>query len=164
MKCYFYANSLNPEPNRVGPGIIAFCVPDLGLTYRAALRATPSEFPYKAVSALVRFLEANRAVWNGQKLELLTDCAPAVYQINGDMAAPNRVLHDLGMIRIKKQKLGFTLGWVNATENRSRENVALQPVAKPAPDLNFDALQDTTLVRKAAQWKPRSSSSPQPKV
>lgn len=164
MRCYFYAKSHNPGANEVGPGIIAFCIPDLGFSYRAAIRATPSEFPYRAALGLLRFLESNRKVWGKQKLELLTDCTQVVYQINGQMPAPRRVLNELGTIRIRKRRLGFTVGWVSSEENRARENVALQPIAKPAPELNFESLQDTTLVRRAASWKKPQPGQEQPKA
>lgn len=164
MRCYFYAKSHFPVANQTGPGIIAFCVPDLGFSYRAAIRSTPSELPYRALSSLLKFLESNRKVFGNEKLEVLTDCAPVVYQVNGDMAAPQRVQNELGLIRIKKRRLGFKLGWVAAAENRARENVALQPIARPAPKLNFDSLQDTTLVRRAVQWKKPQPGQTPPKA
>lgn len=164
MRCYFYAKSHNPVANEIGPGVISFCVPDLGFSYRSAIRATPSEFPYRAAMGLLKFLESNRKVWGKQKLELLTDCAPVVYQINGEMHAPQRVHNELGAIRIRKRRFGFTLGWVSEADNRARENVALQPTAKPAPELNLESLQDSTLVRRAAGWKKPQQDQDRPKI
>lgn len=160
MRAYFYAHCHRPVPNQEGPGVIAFSVPDLGFTFRLALRATPSEFPYRALVALIDFLETNRKVWARQKLELCTDCAPLIYQVLGDMGAPARVRFDLGVIRIKKKQLGFTLHWVSSEENRARDNVSLQPVARPVPQLNFSSLQDTTPVQRVRNWKQRPTSSP----
>jgi hypothetical protein len=160
VKAYFYAQSHNPVPHTQGPGVIAFSVPDLGFTFRLALRATPSEFPYRALLALVEFLESNRKVWQKQKLELCTDCAPFIYQVLGDMAAPARVRIDLGTIRIKKRQLGFTLHWVAPEENRARDNVSLQPVARPVPQLNFSSLQDPTPMQRARNWKQKAVPSP----
>lgn len=160
MKAYFYAHCHNPVPHEQGPGVIAFSLPDLGFTFRLALRATPSEFPYRALVALIDFLESNRKVWNRQKLELCTDCAPLIYQVLGDMAAPARVQIDLGTIRIKKRQLGFTLHWVAPKENRARHNVSLQPVALPMPQLNFSTLQESSPVQRARNWKQRSVASP----
>lgn len=159
MKAYFYAQSQNPVPHTEGPGVIAFSVPDLGFTYRQALRATPSEFPYRALLALVEFLEGNRKVWHKQKLELCTDCAPFIYQVLGDMAPPARVRIDLGTIRLKKRQLGFTLHWVAPAENRARDNVSLQPVSRQAPHLNFASLQDASSLRSLS-WKQRPASAP----
>jgi hypothetical protein len=153
VNCYFYATSHAPKAHVKGPGIISFCVPDLGFTYRAALRATPSEFPYRAVLALIRFLESNRKVWHRQNLKILTDCAPIVYQVQGEMTAPMRVRSMLGTVNIKKHQLGFTLHWVPMAENQARENITRQPLARPALELNFSSLQDTTLVQRASQWK-----------
>ena len=133
MKAYFYAQCHNPVAHREGAGVVAFSVPDLGFTYRLAMRATPSEFPYRALLATIRFLESNRKVWDKQRLELCTDCAPLIYQVLGDTAAPARVKQDLGTVRIKKRQLGFTLHWVSPEENRARDNISLQPVAKPVP-------------------------------
>ena len=164
MKAYFYAVSHNPAPGKQGPGVIAFCVPDIGFTYRAALRATPSEFPYKAMLSLLKFLESNRKVWNRQKLELFTDCTPLVHQILGEMNAPAKVRKDLGAIGIKKKRLGFSLHWVAETDNRARDNVISQPVALPVPKLNFSSLQESTLVQKAARWHRKPGASTHPKV
>lgn len=164
LKAYFYATSHNPVPGKQGPGVIAFCVPDLGFTYRAALRATPSEFPLKALLSLLKFLESNRKVWNRQKLELFTDCTPMIHQVLGEMRAPEKVRKDLGSIGIKRKKLGFSLHWVSESENRARENVVIQPVAKPAPKLNFSSLQESTLVQRAARWYQKSNASTRPKT
>jgi len=164
VKGYFYARSHKPVTHQKGPGIIAFSIPDLGITYRSALRATPSELPYKALKALLNFLESNRKVWQGQKLELCTDCAPMIYQVLGDMAAPTRVRHHLGSIRIKKRQLGFTLHWVAEDENRARENIILQPIAQPTLNLNFSSLQDVTLAQRAARWKEKTSGAIRPKM
>jgi len=101
VKGYFYARSHKPVTHQKGPGIIAFSIPDLGITYRYALRATPSELPYKALKALLNFLESNRKVWQGQKLELCTDCAPMIYQVLGDMAAPTPGLPFTGWPKTK---------------------------------------------------------------
>ena len=155
MRAYFYAQSQNPVPHTQGPGVIAFSVPDLGFTYRQALRATPSEFPYQALLALVEFLEANRKVWHKQKLELCTDCAPLIYQVLGEMAAPQRVKLDLGLLRLKKRQLGFTLHWVSPDENRARDNISQQPLSRQAPQLNFASLQDATPISKSRSWKQR---------
>jgi hypothetical protein len=162
MRCYFYARSDRPTPHQEGPGIIAFCIPDLGITYRAALRATPSELPYRALQGLLKFLESNRRVCERQKLELLTDCAPLIYQVLGHMVAPARVRQDLGSVRIKKRQLGFTLHWVAEEDNRARENIAYQPVARPAPQLNFSSLQDLTLAQRAAGWKESAKQTSRP--
>lgn len=162
MNCYFYATSHAPRAHAKGPGIISFCLPDLGFAYRAAVRATPSELPYKALLALIRFLESNRKVWHKQSLKIYTDCAPIVYQIQGEMSVPERVRSHLGAVRIKKHQLGFSVHWVAAAENRARENVTLQPVAHPAPELNFSSLQDTTLVQRATQWKKTDSKESRP--
>lgn len=162
MNCYFYATSHAPQAHVKGLGIISFCLPDLGFAYRAALRATPSEFPYRAILALIRFLESNRRVWHKQQLKIYTDCAPLVYQVQGEMNAPLRVRPLLGTVRIKKQQLGFSLHWVAAAENRARENITLQPVANPAAELNFSSLQDATLVQRAAQWKKSDSKESRP--
>lgn len=162
MNCYFYATSHAPKAHVKGPGIISFCVPDLGFTYRAALRATPSEFPYRALLALIRFLESNRKVWHRQKLAILTDCAPIVYQVQGEMAVPDTVRSMLGTINIKQHQLGFTLDWVPAVENRARENITRQPLARPALELNFSSLQETTLVQRAMQWKKTDSKESRP--
>jgi len=155
VKAYFYAQSQNPVPHTQGPGVISFSVPDLGLTYRQALRATPSEFPYQALSALVEFLEANRKVWHKQKLELCTDCAPLIYQVLGEMAAPQRVKIELGTLRLKKRQLGFTLHWVSPEENRARDNISLQPLSRQTPQLNFASLQDATNISRSRNWKQR---------
>ena len=164
VKAYFYAQAHNPVPHARGPGIIAFAVPDLGFTYRLALRATPSEFPYRALLALVEFLETNRKIWNRQKLEICTDCAPLIYQVLGDMAAPTRVRQELGVARLKKRQLGFTLHWVSARENRARENVSQQPVAQPVPQLNFSSLQDMTPTQRVQNWKQKPILVNQPKA
>lgn len=163
VKAYFYARSHNPVPGERGPGVIAFCVPDLGFTYRAALRATPSELPYKALLSLLKFLESNRKVWGRQKLDLFTDCTPMVHQVSGELRAPASVRKHLGSIGIKKKKLGFSLHWVSEAENRARENIVIQPVAKPVPKLNFSSLQDSTLVQRAARWYQKSGASTRPK-
>ena len=160
MRAYFYAHCHNPMPHVQGPGVIAFSVPDLGLTFRLALRATPSEFPYRALLALVDFLESNRKVWQKQKLELCTDCAPLIYQVLGDMAAPARVKVDLGTIQLKKRQLGFTLHWVAPEDNRARDNVSRQPVARPVPQLNFSSLQDSSPMQRARNWKQRPVAPP----
>ena len=160
MRAYFYAHCHNPMPHVQGPGVIAFSVPDLGLTFRLALRATPSEFPYRALLALVDFLESNRKVWQKQKLELCTDCAPLIYQVLGDMYAPARVKVDLGTIQLKKRQLGFTLHWVAPEDNRARDNVSRQPVARPVPQLNFSSLQDSSPMQRARNWKQRPVAPP----
>lgn len=160
MKAYFYAHCHNPAPHVQGPGVIAFSIPDLGFTFRLALRATPSEFPYRALVALIDFLESNRKVWQRQKLELCTDCAPLIYQVLGDMPAPARVQIDLGTIRIKKRQLGFTLHWVAPEENRARDNVSTQPVARPVPQLNFSSLQDPSPMQRARNWKQKPVAPP----
>jgi hypothetical protein len=164
VKCYFYARSHRPEPHRKGPGIIAFCIPDLGFAYRAALRATPSELAYKALMALLKFLESNPKVINRQKLQLHTDCAPLIYQVRGDMVAPPSVREDLGVIRLKKRQLGFTLNWVSEEENRARENIVLQPITRTAPKLNFSSLQDASFIQRVAGWPGKSPSATRPKV
>jgi hypothetical protein len=164
VKCYFYARSHRPEPHCKGPGIIAFCIPDLGFAYRAALRATPSEFAYRALTALLRFLESNPKVINRQKLQLLTDCAPLIYQVRGDMVAPLSVREALGTIRLKKRQLGFTLNWVSEEDNRARENIVLQPITRTAPKLNFSSLQDASFVQRVAGWPGKSQRSQRPKV
>ena len=151
MRLYFYGTNRRENREEAGLRIISFAIPDIGFIFRSAHRGTALECEYQALVILCQFVEANAGLFQGRKLEFLGDSAAVAYQVgragastrfsgqtlkgfSADTDAPSGPRPQfLERILAFQKKLGFSIGWVPALENRAAEQAALHPTVKNFP-------------------------------
>jgi len=148
VKLFFYGTNRRENREKAGLGIISFAIPDIGFIFRSAQKGTALECEYQALIKLCQFVEANAGLFKGRKLEFLGDSAAVVYQVSQGGASsrfprpplkgfsadggsqPGPQPRVLERILAFKKKLGFSILWVSALENRAAEQAALHPTVK----------------------------------
>lgn len=133
---FFFGSDRNEKRDQVGRGVIAFCIPDVGFVFRSTHLGGALECEYQALIALCRFVEANGKMFKGRRLEFLCDTTAVVHRLGApvDPAAPARPDHSRlqRQAAALKRKLGFTLHWIPAKDNRAALHIALQPTVMGA--------------------------------
>ncbi|MBD3380943.1 MAG: reverse transcriptase-like protein [candidate division Zixibacteria bacterium] len=138
MKLYFFGRTYARPGLAGGTGIISIMLPDLGVLYRTQFAGTQAECEYTAALMALKFVENNKSVFKNQKLELLSDSAELVENVNSiTMLPPNlKVYRDSVLIYLKK--FDIKLSWVPMAENRAAQHLPQIPPLKNKLNLQFD--------------------------
>ncbi len=137
MKLYFFGNSSNTS-GQDNLGLISIMMPDLGVIYRTRFEGCQAECEYTAAIMAVKFIEKNQEFLTKQNLELVTDSAQLVHQVNQDLplSGPIKVYRDT--VKMYLKKFDLKLSWVPRSENRAAQLVPKLPPLKIQLDLDFD--------------------------
>jgi len=136
MQCFVYGSNLDSDHARKCRGIVAFAVPDIGLSFKSGYIGTQTECEYMSLLTFLRFVEQNPKVFGGSRLDILSDAAAMVYQVSG--RAPSTTLADKFMPTVKhfQKKLNFSVFWIPQKDNSAFEGIYHLPPLKSAPPIN----------------------------
>jgi len=136
MKCYVYGSNLTGSITEVGSGIIGFFIPDIGVVYRERFVGNRYECEYESLLALLDFIESNSETIPRNRIEILTDSAVVVYQLNGKMPVNDKLLPRFRRAERLKDKLKFNISWTPTSLNRAASTLPELPTIKAK--FNFD--------------------------
>jgi hypothetical protein len=113
-------------------------LPDLGVIYRTQFLGTQRECEYTAAIMAVRFVDNNKEFLSRQNIELLSDSAELVDQVNKVLPIDrkSKVYRDTVRMYLKMHKM--SLAWVPRSENRAAQLTPNLPPLKLNLNLDFD--------------------------
>lgn len=130
MRCYIWGTNNRELRTEDGKGVACFAIPDWGLQFRAAQDGNAATSEYAALLALLRFVESNPRVFEGQSLEVFTDASQLVEQVNGRLPVHPLQLKPHLLIRSLREKIRFELSWVPPDQNRAIDGILDLPPLK----------------------------------
>ncbi|MGB2698728.1 MAG: hypothetical protein WBD28_12845 [Candidatus Zixiibacteriota bacterium] len=158
MKCYFSAKIESTDKLGKKRVLISFAMPDLGVLFRTHFRGELDECNYISLLKLLKFIESNPNIFDGQRIQVYSHDPQIVYQVNGKMLCEER-LHKLNSLALLyKGKLKYSLDWIHIKDNKAEMGILDQPQTKIPLALNFDELDDSLKKRV----KPRSNTKRSP--
>lgn len=123
MRCYIWGTNNRDDRTDAGRGAACFVIPDWGLQFRAAHEGTAIVCELAALLALLRFVENNPKVFEGQRVEILTDASQLVEQLNGHAPLDPAQQSTMTQVRSIRERIRFELSWVPPDQNRAIEGV-----------------------------------------
>ena len=138
MKLYFYGQCFQTANDSPGKGIISIMLPDLGVMYRTQFMGTQRECEYTAAIMAVRFVDNNKKFLAKQNLELLSDSAELVDQVNQVLPIDPKSKVYRDTVRMYLKMHNMTLAWVPRSENRAAQLTPNLPPLKLDLNLDFD--------------------------
>jgi len=151
MRCYIWGTSNLENRDQPGNGILSFAIPDLGIQYRAAHRATASECEYLAILALLNFVSNNPKIFTQQKLDIYTDAVLPVYQVNKKAPVPTSVERYCRIIHRFRATHQLALGWVPKEQNMAYTGVLDLPPLKTQTKIALGIPDQPAVLSKDAQ-------------
>ncbi|MBI3872605.1 MAG: hypothetical protein HY304_05970 [candidate division Zixibacteria bacterium] len=134
MRCYFWGTNNLPHRDQGGRGLACFAIPDWGVQFRTAHEGTASECEYTALLSLLRFVGANPKVFEGKRLEILSDAAALVEQVNRRLPSTPAEAKSLTLVRALRDRIPFDLLWIPPDQNRAIQGVlGLAPLRTKIP-------------------------------
>jgi hypothetical protein len=140
MRCYIWGTNNCENRAEAGKGAACFVIPDWGLQFRAAHEGSAIVCELSAMLALLRFVESNPKVFEGQRLEILTDAAQLVEQLNGRAPLDPSQLRLFTSIRSLREKIRFEISWVPPDQNRAIDGVLDLPPLKTRFEIQHAAI------------------------
>ncbi len=151
MRCYFWGTNNHAERDHRGNGVLSFAIPDWGVQFRAAQAGTATECEYGGLLALLHFVVTNPRVFEKMNLEILSDAAAVVYQVNRQTPVPPAEARQWALVRRLRDKRPFDLIWIPSEQNPAIHGVLdLAPLKMKTP-LIFPSIE-----------KSRSRAAPPP--
>lgn len=130
MRCYIWGTNNCENRAEAGSGAACFVIPDWGLQFRAAQEGSAIVCELAALLALLRFAENNPKVFEGQRLEILTDASQLVEQLNGRAPLDPSHQRSFALIRSLRERVRFEIAWVPTEQNRAIDGVLDLPPLK----------------------------------
>lgn len=145
MRCYFWGTNNRKDRDERGRGVISFAIPDWGVQFRAAQPGNATECEYAALLALLRFIESNNTPFEGVGLQIYSDAAAVVYQVNRNSEVPPEQVRQWALARRVRSHRPFDLGWVPRDQNRAFDNLLnLAPITLKT-SLHFPVMEAQSL-------------------
>ena len=123
MRCYIWGSNNHEDRTQEGRGVSCFAIPDWGLQFRAVQDGNASTCEAAALIGLLRFVENNPKVFEGERVEVLTDASQLVEQLTGKLAVDPSMTKTIAIILSFRQRIRFELTWVPPNQNRAIEGV-----------------------------------------
>ncbi len=130
MRCYIWGSNNHEDRGHVSRGVSCFAIPDWGLQFRAVQDGNASICEAAALLGLLRFVENNPKVFEGERLEIHTDASLLIEQLSGQLPVEPSLLKPITIIRALREKIRFELAWVPPDQNRAIEGVLDLPPLK----------------------------------
>ena len=143
MKCYFSAKIESTDEMGKKKVLISFAIPDLGVLFRTHYTGELDECNYISLFKLLKFIESNSKVFDGQKIQIYSHEPQLVYQVNGKIPCEQRLEKLHGLALLYKGKLNYSLDWIHLRDNKAEKGISDQPQTKIPLTLNFDELDDS---------------------
>lgn len=126
MQCFFYGEVRKQKPKFARNGMATFCIPDLGLIFRAQFSGTKEECQYAALLSLLEFVELNPNLFKNKTLEIFGDSFIVVHQVNMKMVCNKALEPYRNMALVYRRKFTYSLDWIPETENPAQRGLTIQ--------------------------------------
>lgn len=123
MDCYFYGMIRAADREKGSDGVVSFCVPDLGITFRAKFTGNQWECEYASLLALLEFVELNPHLFKSKHLEIFGNSYVVVHQVNQKLGCTKQLKPYRDMALIYKNKIPYTLGWIPKSDNPAQDEI-----------------------------------------
>ncbi len=154
MRCYIWGTNNHEDRACEARGVASFAIPGWGLQFRAVQEGSASACEAAALIGLLRFIENNPKVFEGERVEILTDASQLVEQLTGKLPTDPHLRSVFAIIRTVREKVRFELAWVPPDQNRAIEGVLDLPPLKT----KFQ-IQHAPTIKKPADPAPRRFNS-----
>lgn len=154
MRCYIWGTNNQEDRAEQGRGVACFAIPDWGLQFRAIQDGNADTCETAALLGLIRFIENNPKVFEGERVEVLTDASRLVEQLKGTLPIEPHLRSSVAAIRALREKVRFELSWIPPEQNRAIDGVLDLPPLKT----KFQ-IQHTASVQKPANTSSRRFNS-----
>ncbi len=145
MRCYIYGSNLNDDRTAKHNGVVAFAVPEIGLIFKGGYEGTQTDCEYMSLLSFLRFVEGNPKAFAGMRLNILTDAATMVYQVQDKAPVSTIAAKYLPNVREYQNKISFVIDWTPLKENSAFEGIYDLPPLKPGPPINTQFSQSSRL-------------------
>lgn len=123
MDCYFYGVTKASDKEKDSDGVVSFCIPDLGITFRAKFTGNQWECEYASLLALLEFAELNPHLFKNRHLEIFGNSYLVVHQVNQKLNCTRELKPYRDMALIYKKKMPFTLCWIPRSDNPAQDQI-----------------------------------------
>lgn len=154
MRCYIWGSNNHQDRAQEGRGVSCFAIPDWGLQFRAVQDGNALTCEAAALLGLLRFVENNPKVFEGERVEILTDASQLVEQLTGKLPIDASLRHAYAAIRTLRERIRFDLAWIPPDQNRAIDGVLELPPLKT----KFQ-IQHTTAPKRSADSQSRRFNS-----
>ncbi|UCD16392.1 MAG: hypothetical protein JSV44_07965 [Candidatus Zixiibacteriota bacterium] len=116
MDCYF--GSYGQESGRkIKRQLVCFAIPEAGISFKAPFSGEKLHTEYASLLTLLEFVELNRKLFEGQRLEIYCDNLELINQINMETECRYEYSELLRKTLDYKDKFSFTIGWIPSESN-----------------------------------------------
>lgn len=154
MRCYIWGSNNQSDRTQEGRGVSCFAIPDWGLQFRAVQDGNAATCEVAALLGLLRFIENNPKVFEGDRIEVMTDASQLIDQLTGKLPLDQQLRNPFAAIRTIREKIRFDLTWIPPDQNRAIEGVLELPPLKT----KFQ-IQHTSAAKKPADPASRRFNS-----
>lgn len=140
MRCYIWGSNKSHDRAHYSRGVSCFAIPDWGLQFRAVQDGNASTCETAALVGLLRFIENNPKVFEGERIEVFTDASQLVEQLGGQAAIEPQLRSAYSQIRSIRERIRFDLSWVPPEQNRAIDGVLELPPLKAKFEIQHTAL------------------------
>lgn len=142
MRCYFWGTNNHAERDQRGSGVLSFAIPDWGVQFRSAHAGTATECEYGGLLALLHFVGTNPRVFEKITLEILSDAAAVVYQVNRKTPVPPAEARHWALVRRLRERRPFDLIWIPSEQNPAIHGVLDLAPLKMKTHLVFPSIEE----------------------
>ncbi len=123
MECYFGSYQL-PDQNEVAKSaVVAFNIPELGITFKAPFDGVDSEHSdLAALLALLEFIDGNQKYFSNHTYQIFGTNLRVVNFINGREPVPQAFSHLMVKAAKYRHKYRYSLNWVPTDSNQALQD------------------------------------------
>jgi hypothetical protein len=119
MECYFGSYRPGSEGEDRKRRLVCFSIPSAGIAFKAPFAGEELHTEYASLLTLLEFIELNRKLFDGKKLEIYGNNLDIVEQVNEEKPCRYEFGELLRKALEYKKKYQYTLGWVPREHNPS---------------------------------------------
>lgn len=116
MEVYF--GSLKFPQSDVRPdNLVTFCIPDIGVRFKAPHKADDEIIDYASLLTLLEFIDVNPQLFNNRSLELYCNNFDLVSQVNNCQTADQYIAPLIERAQKYRSRMKYSLNWVPRPDN-----------------------------------------------
>lgn len=116
MEVYFGSMKL-PQSDIRPDNLVTFCIPDIGVKFKAPYNADDDIIDYASLLTLLEFIEVNPQLFNNRSLELFCNNFDLVNQINDRQPAAQYIAPLIEKAQKYRNRMNYSLNWVPRPDN-----------------------------------------------
>lgn len=129
MRCFFYGFMREKVNGDTKNGIVSFSIPDIGLSFKAAVKGNEFECQYAGLLALLEFIDLNPHLFKNQRIDILGDSFIVIHQVNLKLVCSKDLEPFRNLALGYKKKFDYNLAWVPKNQNPAYNPLTISPSA-----------------------------------